>query len=226
MSLPDEALWWGVTMASDVDGSSSNRCADAPISGGPLLFFPLLAAQGGDGRRESSSGARGSGGRQGSSLISVSWCSADRSPLRCFTSLSWGKQAELLEMESPCSNKHRCCSRAGSLSAPINLVVRGGEELEKSSKAATFRGRSLHSVELIIADAFIASAILCRQGRISSTSMLEACSQHCRGCSNSLRGEVIHSPHRGEGPRWMSIVGGGSRAAGPCSSAVTPRGHR
>jgi hypothetical protein len=63
--------------------------------------------------------------------------------------------------------------------------------------------------ELIIADAFIASVILCRQGGISSTSMLEACSRHCCGCSNSLRGEVIHSPHRREGPWWMSVVGRG-----------------
>jgi hypothetical protein len=63
--------------------------------------------------------------------------------------------------------------------------------------------------ELIIADAFIASVILCRQGGISSTSMLEACSRHCRGCSNSLRGEVIRSPHRSEGPWRMSVVGRG-----------------
>jgi hypothetical protein len=40
--------------------------------------------------------------------------------------------------------------------------------------------------ELIIADAFIAAAILCRQGGNRSTSMLEAISRHCRGCSNSL----------------------------------------
>jgi hypothetical protein len=63
--------------------------------------------------------------------------------------------------------------------------------------------------ELIIADAFNASVILCRQGGISSTSMMEAFSRHCRGCSNSLRGEVIRSPHRREGPRWMSVVGRG-----------------
>jgi hypothetical protein len=61
--------------------------------------------------------------------------------------------------------------------------------------------------ELITADAFIASVILCRQGGNSSTSMLEAFSRHCRGCSNSFRGEVIRSPHRSEGPRWMSVIG-------------------
>jgi hypothetical protein len=73
--------------------------------------------------------------------------------------------------------------------------------------------------ELIIADAFIASVILYRQGGNSSTSMLEACSRHCRGCSNSLRGEVIRSPHRRKGPRWMSVVGRGL----PSSWSLPPR---
>jgi hypothetical protein len=63
--------------------------------------------------------------------------------------------------------------------------------------------------ELIIADAWIASVNLCRQGGISSTSLLEACSWHCHGCSISLRGKVIRSPHWREGPQWLSIVGRG-----------------
>jgi hypothetical protein len=69
--------------------------------------------------------------------------------------------------------------------------------------------------ELIIADALFAAAILCRKGDNCSTSMLEAFSRHCRGCSSSLRGEVIRSPLRREGPWWMSVVGRGLPSSWP-----------
>jgi hypothetical protein len=213
-SLPGETLWWGVAVAGDGDGSWFNKCATAAISGVPLLFLPFLAGRGGEGRGKKSIGARGSGGWRGSSSISAFRRSANRSPLRCFVLLPWRKPAELLELESPLSNKRCCCSRGGSLSAPFNLVGRGGEKVERSSMAAAFRGRSLHSVELIIADAFIASVILCRQGGNSPASRIEA-SRHWRGCSNSLRGEVIHSPHWREGPRWLSVVGRGLPSSWP-----------
>jgi hypothetical protein len=69
--------------------------------------------------------------------------------------------------------------------------------------------------ELIIVDAFFASVILCRQGGNCSTSMMEALARHCRGCSNSPRGEVIRSPLWREGPRWMSVVGRGLPSSWP-----------
>jgi hypothetical protein len=69
--------------------------------------------------------------------------------------------------------------------------------------------------KLIIADAFIVSVILCRQGGNRSTSMWEAFSRHCRGCLNSLRDEVILSPHRSEGPWWMSVIGRGLPSSWP-----------
>jgi hypothetical protein len=69
--------------------------------------------------------------------------------------------------------------------------------------------------ELIIADALVASVILCRLSGICSTSMLEALARHYHGCSNSPQIEVIRSPIRREGPRWMSVVGRGLPSSWP-----------
>jgi hypothetical protein len=67
------------------------------------------------------------------------------------------------------------------------LAGLGGEGEDDECLELPMRRRWLGEIfELIIADAFIASAILCRQGGKTSTSMTEAISRHCRGCSSSF----------------------------------------
>jgi hypothetical protein len=98
----------------------------------------------------------------------------------------------------------------------ILLAGLGGEGEEEGCPVLMLLWRwSGAFFELIIADAFFTSVILCRQGGICLTSMLEALVWHCRGCSNSPRNEVIRSPLRREGPRWLSVVGRGLPSSWP-----------
>jgi hypothetical protein len=46
------------------------------------------------------------------------------------------------------------------------------------------------------------------------------------GCSSPILYEMIRSPWRRGDRGCRSSLEGGSRATGPCSSAVTPRGRR
>jgi hypothetical protein len=67
------------------------------------------------------------------------------------------------------------------------LAGLGGEGEDDKCLELPMRRHWLGEIfELIIADAFFASTILCRQGGNLSTSMTEAISRHCRGCSSSF----------------------------------------
>jgi hypothetical protein len=55
----------------------------------------------------------------------------------------------------------------------------------------------------------LATAIHGRMGGTSSTSVLEALNQPCRGCSKSPYCEVIRSPQLGGGPRRRALAGKG-----------------
>jgi hypothetical protein len=194
-----------------------------------LLLIPSLAGRGGGGLGVRSSEAAEGGnprplpsGGDGA----VEWYG------KIVAARCWGLPCS--DLEAPPPNKLRAVLRACRSDEPSRLALCGsgrrhGQCLTGNPRALLLLLAGLGGeeevedclvlplcwcwpgpfFELIIADALIASFILCRQGGISSTSMLEACSRHCRGCSNSLRGEVIRSPHRREGPRRMSVVGRG-----------------
>jgi hypothetical protein len=90
-------------------------------------------------------------------------------------------------------------------------VGRGGRErgVTPTSSGRDGGGRGKAIPELIHRAGCSATAILCQQGSMSSTFMMEALIRHRHGCSNPLRREVIRSPRRSGGPWWLLVVGRG-----------------
>jgi hypothetical protein len=191
-----------------------------------LLVPPVLAGRGGEGLGvrswDTTVGGNprllptgGGGVAEWSNRIATAWCCGlsisdlKAPPPNKLKAVLWVCSPD----ESSClvfyGSSRRCGQRPLSSSWVILLLLASlggeGEDEERLALLLCWRGPCAFS-KLIITDAFITSVYLCRQGGNSSTSMLEACSRHCRGCSNSLRGEVIRSPHRREGPRWMSVI--------------------
>jgi hypothetical protein len=194
-----------------------------------LLVPPVLAGRGGEGlgvrRRDAAEGGNprllpsgGGGVAEWSDMIATTWCCGlsvsdlEAPPPNKLKAVLLACSPDEPSRQVFCGTGRRCGLRSPSSSWVLLLLLAGlggeGEDEGCLALQLCWRGPGTF-FELIIADAFIASLILCRQGGNSSTSMLEACSRHCRGCSNSLRGEVICSPHRREGPWWMSVVGRG-----------------
>jgi hypothetical protein len=119
-SSAGEAPRWGVSVADEVGGSSMNKCAAAPISGGLLLLFLLLAGQGGEGQRKRNRGAWGSDDRRGICSISASRRDAGRCPLLCLGKLPRWKPLEHLELESPIPIE-RCRPPDNSCAPPLTF---------------------------------------------------------------------------------------------------------
>jgi hypothetical protein len=184
-----------------------------------LLVPPVLASRGGEGLGVRSWDAAvggnprllpsgGGGVTEWSNRIATAWCyglsilDLKAPPPNKLKAVLWVCSPD----EPSClvfyGSSRRCGQRPLSSSWVILLLVASlggeGEDEERLALLLCWRGLGAFS-ELIIADAFIASVILCRQGGNCSTSMMEALARHCRGCSNSPRGEVIHSPLRREG---------------------------
>jgi hypothetical protein len=194
-----------------------------------LLVPPVLAGRGGEGlgvrRRDAAEGGNprllpsgGGGVAEWPDMIAAAWCCGlpgldlEAPPPNKLKDVRLACRPDELSRRVLCGSGRRCGRRSPSSSWVLLLLLAGlggeGEDEECLALLLCWRWPGAF-FELIITDAFIASVILCRQGGNSSASMLEACSRHCRGCLNSLRGKVIRSPHRREGPWWMSVVGRG-----------------
>jgi hypothetical protein len=228
------SIWGGGPLSSPVSlfwpavvvGAGGNACSyPSSMSWPPCsssLRWPAVAV-----------GGPGRGVVEWYGKVAAAWCwgllCSVRETLPPNKAVLWACRSDEPSHLALCGSGRRYDQRLTGSPRVLLLLLAGlgdeGEEEDYPVRLPCWRWSGA-CFELIIADAFYASVILCRQGGNYSTSMLEALARHCRGCSSSPRGEMIRSPLRGKGPRWMSVVGRGSRAAGPCSSAATPRGRR
>jgi hypothetical protein len=220
-------LWWRAPQQSSLpplagrDGRRWRKFLLLPFLYAVVspVFISLLPGRGGEGlgvrSRDAVEGCNprllpsgGSGVVEWPGKLATAWCCGRPcsdlkvSPPNKLKTVILDCRSDELSRQVICGTGRRQGLRSTGSSRVLLLLLAGldseGEEEDCPVLLPCWRWTSAF-FELIVAYAFFAFVILCRQGGNCSTSMLEALARHCRGCSNSPRGEVIRSPLRREG---------------------------